>query len=457
MSNPVKKKIIFSIQVVLDAPLCIASGKSGLTDADVILDYDEKPFVPASSLAGAMRAYLQKDKNSRCLFGYSEGEEGKMSELFLSDMEFKDGWKIQVRDGVALDEKKTAVNGSKYDMQMIEAGAKAHFYAELTIRKDNGTKKELHDAEEDYMKEVAAVLNGINSGIIRFGRKKTRGFGKMKLIQVNKVEFTASNYLEYAKVYREKDIWSEDVWKKRLEDGWSMWEEWQEQIESPTAYLQLQVPLSLQGGISIRQYASKKGEPDFVQLVRRSCTTENEDATESAVIPGSSMAGALKHRLKRILYQLAANGLKIHVQEILDTMFGYVDDYASHISMITIRESVIEGAIPLTVTRTGISRFESSARKRSLFTEKTYVGGTLNLEILIQKGIYEDHQWMLGFLLLAIRDLQNGYLAVGGETAIGRGIFQKNGEILLDGQPLQVDLMIAESLSVLAKKGGGQS
>lgn len=457
MSNPVKKKIIFSIQVVLDAPLCIASGKSGLTDADVILDYHEKPFVPASSLAGAMRAYLQKDKNSRCLFGYSEGEEGKMSELFLSDMEFKDGWKIQVRDGVALDEKKTAVNGSKYDMQIIEAGAKAHFYAELTIRKDNGTKKELHDAEEDYMKELAAVLNGINSGIIRFGRKKTRGFGKMKLIQVNKVEFTASNYLEYAKVYREKDIWSEDVWKKRLEEGWSMWKEWQEQIESPTAYLQLQVPLSLQGGISIRQYASKKGEPDFVQLVRRSCTTENEDATESAVIPGSSMAGALKHRLKRILYQLAANGLKIHVQEILDTMFGYVDDDASHISMITIRESVIEGAVPLTVTRTGISRFESSARKRSLFTEKTYVGGTLNLEILIQKGIYEDHQWMLGFLLLAIRDLQNGYLAVGGETAIGRGIFQKNGEILLDGQPLQVDLMIAESLSVLAKKEGGQS
>lgn len=454
MSNPVKKKIVFSIQVELDSPLCIASGKSGLTDADVILDYDGNPFVPASSLAGAMRAYLQKDKISRCLFGYSEGKEGKMSALFLSDMEFRPGWEIQVRDGVALDGKKTAVDGSKYDMQMIEAGAKAHFYAELTIRKDNGTKKELYDSEEDYVNEVATVLNGINSGKIRFGRKKTRGFGKMKLIQVNKVEFTAKNYLEYAKVYDEKDIWNENVWKKRREEGWCVWEEWLEQKEGPTAYLQLQVPLSLQGGISIRQYASKKGEPDFVQLVRRSHTTENKNVTESAVIPGSSMAGALKHRLKGILQQLAANGLKIHVQEILDTMFGYMDDDASHISMITVHESVIKGAVPLTVTRTGISRFESSARKRSLFTEKTYVGGTLNLEILIQKGIYEDHQWMLGFLLLAIKDLQNGYLAVGGETAIGRGIFQRNGEILLNGQPLHVDPVIAETLSVLAKKEG---
>ena len=53
MINPVKKKIVFSIQVELDAPLCVASGKDGLTDADVMQDYDGKPFIPASSIAGA--------------------------------------------------------------------------------------------------------------------------------------------------------------------------------------------------------------------------------------------------------------------------------------------------------------------------------------------------------------------------------------------------------------------
>lgn len=454
MSNLLIKKIVFSIQVELDSPLCIASGKAGLTDADVIQDYDGNPFVPASSIAGAMRAYLRKKKNSRCLFGYSGGEEGMMSALFLSDMVFKDGWEVLVRDGVALDEKKTAVDGSKYDMQMIEAGAKAHFYAELTIRKDNGKKKELHDSEEDYVNEFAAVLYGMNSGKLRFGRKKTRGFGKIKLIQVRKVEFAANNYLKYAGVYQEKDIWSENVWKKKLEEGWSVWEAWQEQTESPTAYLQLQVPLRLQGGISIRQYAAKKGEPDFVQIVRRCKTSEKESVKENPIILGSSMAGALKHRLRKILKQFADNGLNIHVKEILDTMFGYVEGEDAHISMIIIHETVIDGAVPLTVTRTGISRFESSARNRSLFTEKTYVGGTLNLEILIQKGVYEDHEWMLGLLLLAIRDLQNGYLAVGGETAIGRGIFQKNGEILLDGQALNVEQMTAEALSNLEKKEG---
>lgn len=452
MNNSIKKKIIFSIQVELDSPLCVASGKEGLTDADVMQDYDGNPFVPASSIAGAMRAYLKKEKNSPCLLGYSEDEEGRMSSLFLSDMTFQDGWELYTRDGVTLDDKKTALDGSKYDMQMIEAGTKAHFYAELTIRENNGIEKDLHDSEEEYVSDLAAILCGINSGKLRIGRKKTRGFGKIKLIQVRKIEFTANNYLKYSGIYREQDIWSEAANQRMLEEGWCIWEAWREERKKPTEYLLLQVPLSLQGGISVRQYASRKGEPDFVQMVRRCNATDNKRAKEIPIIPGSSIAGALKHRLKIILHQLASHDSKIQVKNILDTMFGYVEGDNAHISMITVNEAVIEGAVPLTVTRTGISRFESSARNRSLFTEKTYVGGMLNLEILIKKGIYKDQQWMLGLLLLAIRDLQNGYLAVGGETSIGRGIFQSNGEILLDGQLLNVEQMIAEALASLNKK-----
>lgn len=454
MINPVKKKIVFSIQVELDAPLCVASGKDGLTDADVMQDYDGKPFIPASSIAGAMRSYLKKDKNSPCLFGYSEGEGGKMSALFLSDMIFEDEAKLLIRDGVELDDKKTAVDGSKYDMQMIEAGTKAHFYAELTIRENNGKEKEFRDSEEDYVNDLAAALYGINSGKLRMGRKKTRGFGKMKLIQVRKIEFTADNYLKYAEVYQEKDVWNEAVWKKKSQEGWHVWESWREASSSPTEYMMLQIPLSLQGGISIRQYAARKGEPDFVQMSRLCKSAENGKMTENAIIPGSSMAGALRHRLKTILKTLAANGLDIHVDGILDTMFGYAEKEDAHISMITINETVIDGAVPFIVTRTGISRFESSARHRSLYTEKTFVKGKLNLEIFIRKGIFEDYQWMLGLLLLAIKDLQNGYLAVGGETGIGRGIFKKSGEVLLDGQPLNTDQTIAEALANLNRKAG---
>ena len=38
----------------------------------------------------------------------------------------------------------------------------------------------------------------------------------------------------------------------------------------------------------------------------------------------------------------------------------------------------------------------------------------------------QDEAWILGMLLLVLKDLQNGLLAVGGQTAIGRGIFSAN-------------------------------
>ena len=49
---------------------------------------------------------------------------------------------------------------------------------------------------------------------------------------------------------------------------------------------------------------------------------------------------------------------------------------------------------------------------------------------------------MTGILLLAVNDLRNGYLAVGGQTAVGRGVFAPDtseeypkGVIFIDGKP----------------------
>ncbi len=445
MKNSIIKKKVFWIQIELESPLNISSGKEDITDSDVIRDYDGTLFVPASSLAGAMRAYLKKEKDEPCLFGYSKdnknninGEnnaDGKMSALFLSDMNFEDNPEISVRDGVKLNEKKTAVTGSKYDAEIIEAGIKASFYAELTIRENDKTvnKKtnEKIDKELEYKKDFAAIIKGIHTGEIRFGSKKTRGFGKLKICHMASREFDKSNYLEYANVYQDKEKWKTQ--KNEME-------EWLVLADKGLQYLHLQVPLQLKGGISIRQYAAIKDDPDFVHVI---------NAKKEAVIPGSSFAGAIRHRLKNILLKLEGQGLDIDVNNIVNTMFGYVEKDTAHLSMITISESEIKGAKALTMTRTGISRFESAVKDKTLFTEKTYVDGTVELNILIKKGIYKEQYWILGLLLLAVEDLRNGFLAVGGATAIGRGIFKGNGAVLLDGKELNVYEEIAKSFQLL--------
>jgi len=442
MKNPVIKKKVFWIQVQLDSPLNISSGKEEMTDADVMRDYDGALFVPAASLAGVMRAYLKKEKDESCLLGYSKDSknsiDGKMSALFLSDMTFEESPIISVRDGVKLNERKITITGSKYDKEIIETGVKASFYAELTIRQtdktiDEKTNKKV-DKEVEYEKDIAAIIKGIHTGEIRLGSGKTRGFGKLKICHIASREFDEKNYLQYANVYQD-----EEKWKKQKNEI----EEWLALADKELQYLHLEIPLQLKGGISIRQYAAKKDEPDFVHIT---------NVKEKAVIPGSSFAGAIRHRLRNILLELVSHGFDIDVDSIMNTMFGYVEKEDAHMSMITINESEIEGAKPLTMTRTGISRFESAVKDKTLFKERTYVDGILKLNILIKKGMCEEQLWILGILLLAVEDIRRGFLAIGGATAIGRGIFKENGAVLLDGEELDIHKAIAESLKFLQKE-----
>ena len=137
--------------------------------------------------------------------------------------------------------------------------------------------------------------------------------------------------------------------------------------------------------------------------------------------------------MKEILKSLSKEANEINVDNMLDNMFGYVNQQEAQISNVIFDETVIDDSKPLIITRTGISRFESAAKNGALYQEKTYVQGNLTLKISVKKG-KDNGDWMIGLLLLAIRDLQNGYLAVGGQTSVGRGLFESNGLIKIDNQ-----------------------
>ena len=208
-------------------------------------------------------------------------------------------------------------------------------------------------------------------------------------------------------------------------------------------------PLQLKGGISIRQYAARKGEPDFTQLTDHGIP----------VVPGTSFAGAIRHRIKTILQELKNTGATLpkEYSEIIDIAFGYVDKKRACSSNIIINESEIKNAKQLTMMRTGVSRLESAVKDGALYKEKTYVDGKLSLKARVKKGkCPEDEKWIIGVLLLALKDLQNGFLAVGGQTAIGRGLFSADGPIRIDGKEGLEDTYIAEAIKNMRMNGGGK-
>ncbi len=445
-----KREVLF-IQVQLSSPLSVSSGDGEWTDSDVLRDPEGNPFVAGSSLAGAMRAYIEKKKTEDCIFGFSRNDSngndtGRMSSVFISDLTFEGEVSFGTRDGVSLNDNKTAEDGSKFDMEIIESCEKAHFFMELTIREA--------DDETEMHREISEIIHGINNGEIRLGSKKTRGFGEFKVLEIRSRLYDSSNYLDYAEAY-----YADDDKKPWWEEGENCLAAWMSYANDASKMIHIEVPLRMRGGISIRRYAAKKGEPDFTTVTGRNSEAGSQQSADRdiPVIPGSSMAGALRHRVKEILAELKEAGAELpgEIDKYVDIAFGYVHGNKACSSNIIIGETEIKNARPLTMVRTGVSRFESAVKQGALYKERTYVDGTFTLKIMIRKGSNPaDEKWILGLLLLAVKDLQNGLLAVGGQTAIGRGICEANGSIRIDGEQGTEDDYIRNIYRNMTAEGG---
>ena len=412
--NSVVKRIVYRVELLFVSPISVSSGYEGMTDSDVLRDYDGNPFISGSSIAGAFRAYVQSKNNGNDIFGFANDEDGKMSPVFISDLKFNKS-ETDIRDSVALDDNKITKEGAKFDFEVLQGNSKGYFYIELTIReKDN---------EELLVSTLNEIFNGIHLKEIRLGNNKTRGYGIIDIDQIKKREFTKNNFLDY------KDCYREPFWKKNVKA-------YDLDYSTKGHMVSIEVPLSLKGGISIRKYAVKKNAPDFEHITDHGCP----------VIPGTSIMGALRHRIKEIIKELDKDSLYgLYPNKMIDEMFGFVSGKDAHISGVIVDEMVIEGAKALEMTRTGISRFENSARNGALYKEKTYVDGTFTLKLSINKE-NPNMDWIIGILLLAVKDLQNGFLAVGGQTSIGRGIFEANGTLKIDGEENKEDAYIASSI-----------
>ena len=412
--NSVIKRIVYRVELLFVSPVNVSSGQEGMTDSDVLRDYDGKPFISGSSIAGAFRAYVQSKNNGNDIFGFANDEDGKMSPIFISDLKFDNKVINDIRDSVALDDNKITKEGAKFDFEVLQGNSKGYFYIELTIReKDN---------EELLVSALNEIFNGIHLKEIRLGSNKTRGYGIIDIDQIKKREFTKNNFLDY------KDCYSEKAWNNEPK--------YKLDYSTKGHWMCIEVPLRLKGGISIRKYAVRKGAPDFEHMTDHG----------SPVIPGTSIMGALRHRIKEIIKELDEySSYGLYPNKMIDEMFGFVSGKDAHISGVIVDEMVIEGAKALEMTRTGISRFENSARNGALYKEKTYVDGVFTLRLSVCRE-NPNVEWIIGILLLAVKDLQNGFLAVGGQTSIGRGIFEANGPLTIDGEENKEDEYIASSI-----------
>ena len=406
MARFVKKKIL-RIIFETTSPLAIGSGYGVNTDNDVLVDSLGRPFIPGSAMAGVILSRIKsvcKDASWHDYFGYVENNteidgvpEIKESRLSFSDaILISDKNHITRRDFVALDSFKTAKVGAKFDIEVVEPGIK---FAS-TIEQDY-----LEYGDEDYIERILDILK---SDDIAFGMKTSRGLGRVILKKAGTKEFDFS---------LEKDVmdWLRfDVGKIETEDvGFCS-----------GGNKSLLLGLELQGGISIRRYTTKaakdktKSVPDYEQL------SEHFGDDVFPVMPGTSWAGAFIHQMKRNVpdsdMSKDKDGKDIYY-------FGYVNESTKQKqrSYVEFSETVIKGGIDKVMTRNAIDRFSGGTVGGALFTEKTHYGGTTTLKITFRKLKNADYSDAFRRALASVvADLHAGFMAVGGSTSIGRGIFK---------------------------------
>ena len=104
-------------------------------------------------------------------------------------------------------------------------------------------------------------------------------------------------------------------------------------------------------------------------------------------------------------------------------LFGWVDENSSdsRASRICFSESQIpkNTYIEKLITRNAVDRFSGGVKESALFSERAVFNGKCSLEITIKEATDEE----LSAVCAVICDLDRGYLAVGGLTSVGRGLF----------------------------------
>ena len=437
------KKHYLKITFQLDSPLCIGSGRNDITDQDILRDARGIPYIPRSAVAGVLREACQgimDDKAWKYYFGYSSTNTGNKVKsdndiiesqiifydaTLVGDNKDKDGnpkYRISQRDGVALNEYKSAKKQAKFDREILEGDCEFQTFIEISEEQSDVNEKVKAD---EVLTNIAKIWKETD---IRFGAKTTRGYGKICNVEIigKNFDFTSkdeiSSWLDF-------NIFEENSWENAI-----LYEDMLNTLMKDNIWTlkdnnRLSLKLRLEGGLSIRRYSTEcsdeESSPDQEQLT--TLKFDKNGSEEVAVIPGTTWAGAIGHRMEELIDCSKVKKVERGKDDIQTyNYFGTVNSKVKEKSLIYFNESKLTGGQFKKMSRNAIDRFLGSTAEGALFTEKIYIGGETTLDISFGDPydtavVYSDD--FINALAATLTDLHEGYLAVGGATSVGRGIF----------------------------------
>lgn len=396
----------------LAAPLLIGEGESGEErndrDIHVLRSKAGVPFIPGTSLAGALRSLIEVENPCAAdiLFGtmHRTGGESvrdeRQSAVSLYDVELNDAV-IGSRDGVHIDDVTgTAIDAHKYDYEIVESGADGTFYAEILLRR-------VHQKDEHMLKETLLRLSELLRGGFHVGALTTKGFGRMQLLDM---------VVDCYDFRRPEDA---IAWlsPQRGNAAWHMAYDDAAQTEPPPAHGDFVVTadFALTGALIVRDSVDPLAEADGEKSPAARMKT---NAAGRDIIPGTSLKGVLRHRAAYILHALGKE--RTQAEAFIDRLMGTTAARGRFI----VEEVVVDAEMHKQM-RSRIDRFTGGTIPSALFSTvpvwREKDGGR---SVTLRFGVRQASEQEAGLCVLLLKDLWLGRTAIGGEKSIGRGTLE---------------------------------
>lgn len=354
---------------------------------EIIRDQFERPVIPGTSIAGACRTYLEARydiEDVQLLFGEKIDPEHETT-LIISDCHTVKKHSKEVRLGVQIDSKtKTNAKGALFQRHMLAPGATFSF--SITLRTSEERRK-------IFTEMIENMLHAIDNGTIRIGAFKSTGNGQFSIANCKLTHYDCTNEQDlFAYIDRSKK--GRPVTFSERETG------------DRTIYITIRgktdTPLLIGG-----QYPNDSEEPDETYVT---------NVAGKPIIPGTSLKGVLRHRVRRI-----ANVLNIQDKAKAEArLFGSQDPNDNlGTGNLLLEDIVLQNIRTEVFTRIAIDPFTGGTKDGAMLQEET-VSGTFETTLQL-KHYNEEMDVPFALLLFALRDLALQKVTVGSRTANGRG------------------------------------
>ncbi len=222
--NVLHRELVFELTIVNSEPLRIGAGESSdpaspvdLPVLKVFIDNEERPFIPGSSLKGVFRSFMDtlirssggytcpgvgnnvcyslsriKNEikqyvtkgdydsvlnilwNNLCLSCKVYGSASYRSKVLFQDFMPQGDVKLGIKPGIAIDRRTgTAAKRALYQVEFVQPGAR--FKGSIIAK----------DVPNYVLGIIGLTLIEINEGRIKLGGFKTRGFGRVRISDLN--------------------------------------------------------------------------------------------------------------------------------------------------------------------------------------------------------------------------------------------------------------------------------